>query len=71
MLSMGVIDQVVEILRRGDPVKGSIELPNSLVLWQLSYDGASLQFQARGCIDLDEPIPFDLGELAIGRGRLG
>lgn len=63
-----VIDQVVEKLRRGDPVKGSIELPDTLVLWQLSFDGTSLQFQARGYIDLDEPSPFDLVSPAIGQG---
>lgn len=64
-----VIDQVVELLRQGTMVKGSIELPDSLVLWQLSYDGSALKFEARDYIDLDEQVPLELlSEPASGQG---
>lgn len=55
-----VIDQVVELLRQGTTVKGSIELPDSLVLWNLEYDGLCIRFQARDYIDLDEQVPLTL-----------
>ena len=57
-----VIDQVSELLRQGTTVKGSLELPDSLVLWQLSYDGSALKFEARDYIYLDDPIPLDLSD---------
>jgi len=63
-----VVDQVVELLRQGKTVKGSIELPDSLVLWDLEYDGIAIRFQARDYIGLDDPIPFDLVEHASGLG---
>lgn len=64
-----VIDSVVALLRQGTMVKGSLELPDSLVLWQLSYDGSALKFEARDYIDLDEPIPLELpDEPASGQG---
>lgn len=66
-----VIDQVIEQLRQGKTVKGSIELPDSLVLWSLDYDGTGIKFQARGYIDLDDPIPFDLASPATGLNRPG
>lgn len=66
-----VIDQVIEQLRQGKTVKGSIELPDSLVLWSLDYDGTGIKFQARDYIDLDERIPLDLTLPATGQGPPG
>lgn len=51
-----VIDQVVELLRQGKGVKGSIELPDSLVLWDLDFDGICLHFKVSGHVELDEQI---------------
>lgn len=56
MLSMGVIEQVVELLRQGKTVKGSIELPDSMVLWDLDYDGICLKFRPSGQVRLDEQV---------------
>jgi len=53
---MGVIDQVIELIRQGKTVKGSIELPDSLILWGMDYDGICLRFKVDGHVDLDEPI---------------
>ncbi len=55
-----VIDQVIDLLRQGTMVKGFLELPDFLVLWQLSYDGSALKFEARDYIDLDDPIPLEI-----------
>lgn len=57
---MGVIDEVVEMIRQGKTVKGSIELPDSLILWDLDYDGICLKFEVSGHVDVDEQI--DLAE---------
>lgn len=56
----GVIDQVLDQLRQGEKVKGSIELPDSLILWELDFKGNYLRFRARASLGLDEPIPFAL-----------
>lgn len=53
---MGVIDQVIELLRQGKTVKGTIELPDSLVFWTLDYDGVCLKFGVPGQLDLGERI---------------
>ena len=64
-----VIDQMVELVRQGKTVKGSIELPDSLVLWDLDFDGICLKFKVSGHVDLDEQI--DLLEPATSRGLPG
>lgn len=56
MSNRGVIDQVVELLRQGKTVKGSIELLDSMVLWDLDYDGLCLHFKVSGHVDPDEQI---------------
>lgn len=56
----GVIDQVIEVLRTGKPVKGTLELPDSIVFWDISYDGISIKAKATDSLGLDEPIPYSL-----------
>lgn len=52
----GVLYQVLELLRQGKTVQGSIELPDSLVLWDLDYDGVCIKFKARDYLGLDDQI---------------
>lgn len=63
-----VADQVISLLRGGQTVRGSIELPDSLVLWDLDFDGTFIKFQARDYIGLDDQIPFAVDEPANGLG---
>lgn len=64
-----VIDQVVELLRKGKTVKGSIELEDVLVLWDLDFDGGCLKFRVRGHVDLDEQISLAEPSSDLGRPK--
>jgi len=60
MLSMAeVLYQVLCELTDGKVVRGSIELPNRLVLLRLTFEGGGLHLGLDEVVGLDEPIPFD------------
>lgn len=48
--------QILDILAQGGPVKGSVELPDYLVLWELRYEKGSIKLKVTGHVDLGEQI---------------
>jgi len=52
----GVLYRVLGLLAQGKTVKGSIELPDSLLMWNLDYDGVCLKFRLGEHYSLDDQI---------------
>jgi len=53
---MGVVPEISAILVAGRKVRGTIELPDYLVYWQLSWEKDSLVMRVIGHVDLDGQI---------------
>lgn len=52
----GLLYQVLDILAQGGTVKGSVELPDYLVLWELRHEKGDLKLRVTGHVDLGEQI---------------
>ena len=64
----GVLYEVLCELDNGKAVRGSVELPDRLVLLRLTFEGGVLHLGLEDVVGLDEPIPFDLLEPDSGQG---
>jgi len=53
---MGIVQEISALLVESRPVRGTIELPDYLVYWQLSWERDSLALRIIGHVDLDEQI---------------
>lgn len=61
----GLLYQVLDILAQGGTVKGSVELPDYLVLWELRHEKGSLKLRVTDHVDLGKQIRL------TDRGRRG
>lgn len=64
----GVLYEVLCELSNGKAVRGSIELPDRLVLLRLTFERGVLVLGIDHVVDVDEPIPFELVEPESGQG---
>lgn len=58
---MPLIDALSE-LQQGRTLRGTIELPNYLITWRMSFDGARRLTVDLDELRLDDPIPYELTE---------
>lgn len=58
---MTLIDALTE-LQQGRTLRGTIELPDCLLTWRMTFDGARRLTVDLDELSLDDPIPFELTE---------
>ena len=67
----GVLNEVLERLAKGEAVKGSLELPDYLFLFELKLEKNRLSLRPTGRVDLNEQIflPDSPPQSRVATGR--